>query len=156
MLRLHATCVAVDGAGVLLRGPSGAGKSDLALRLIDGGAVLVADDQVIVSRDGDRLIGSPPPQIAGRLEVRGLGILRIPALQSVPLLLVVELVRPDALERLPEPRSSSIGGIGLRALSLSPFECSAAAKVRLAVRALASDINACPDPASSSVGFVVP
>ncbi len=67
----HATTVAIDGRAVLLTGPSGAGKSDLALRLLDRGFALVSDDRTIVRREGDRLLASPPPQIAGKLEVRG-------------------------------------------------------------------------------------
>ena len=155
MIRLHATCVAIDGAGVLLRGPSGAGKSDLALRLIDRGAVLVADDQVLVAREGERLVATAPEQIAGRIEVRGLGILRLPA-TAAAVLLAIDLVPPAEVERLPSRRLLTLEGIDMPCLSLNPFECSAPAKVRLAVRAAASDINDCPDPASSSAGFVVP
>ena len=60
-LFVHASCVALDGNGVLLRGPSGSGKSDLALRLIDGGAVLVADDQVALTVEGEKILASAPP-----------------------------------------------------------------------------------------------
>ena len=74
---LHASCVELAGTGVVLLGPSGSGKSDLALRLIDGGARLVADDRVVVERSGDRLIARPPEAIAGLIEVRGLGIMRV-------------------------------------------------------------------------------
>ena len=77
---LHATAVAIDGRAVLLRGPSGSGKSDLALRLIDAGARLVADDQSELSRRGDVLMVRAPATIAGLIEVRGLGILRLDAL----------------------------------------------------------------------------
>ena len=66
--------MAIDGRAVLIAGPSGAGKSDLALRLIDRGFTLVSDDQTIVKRDGDRLLASAPPTIAGKLEIRGIGI----------------------------------------------------------------------------------
>ena len=155
MIRLHATCVAIEGAGVLLRGPSGAGKSDLALRLIDQGATLIADDQVLVARDGDTLLATAPEQIAGRIEVRGVGILRLPAV-TAPLRLIIDLVPSGEVERLPPPRHLTVEGIDLPRLLLNPFECSTPAKVRLAVRAPASDINARSDPASSSAGFVVP
>ncbi|MFN4087577.1 MAG: HPr kinase/phosphorylase [Alphaproteobacteria bacterium] len=134
VVRLHATCLAVDGNGILLRGHSGAGKSDLALRLIDGGADLVADDQVLLAvRDG-RLWAAPPPSIAGRLEVRGIGIVAVPFRAEAPVVLVVDLVPPESVERLPEPRSCRIGGIGIPLIALTPFEVSAAAKVRLALR----------------------
>ena len=155
MLRLHATCVALDGLAVLLQGPSGAGKSDLALRLIDRGAVLVADDQVLVRNEGGRLIASAPATIAGRIEVRGLGILRLPALAGAPVCALFELAT-GPVERLPVRRLRNLEGVDIPWIALNPFECSAGAKVRLAVRAFASDINACPDPASSSAGFVFP
>ena len=74
--QVHGTCIAIDGAGVLLRGPSGCGKSDLALRLIDGGAVLVADDRVSLEARAGDLVASAPDALAGLLEVRGVGIER--------------------------------------------------------------------------------
>src|SRR5437588_5560986 len=89
---MHGTAVAIDGRGVLLRGPSGSGKSDLALRLIDAGARLVADDQTELRRDGDAIIARAPPTIAGMIEVRGLGIVRIEALPAAPVALLVDLV----------------------------------------------------------------
>ena len=69
--RLHATAVAIGGVAVLIEGPSGSGKSDLALRLIDRGAVLISDDQTLLIRAGSRLLARPPQTIAGKLEVRG-------------------------------------------------------------------------------------
>jgi RNase adaptor protein for sRNA GlmZ degradation len=132
-VRLHGTCVVVDRAGVLLRGPSGAGKSDLALRLIEAGARLVADDQVEVSvRDG-RLVAAAPAPIAGKLEVRGIGIVAVATATSAPLVLVVDLVEPPAVERLPEPSAETILGVTLPRIALAPFEASAAAKLRLAL-----------------------
>ena len=67
---LHATCVAINDQGVLLVGPSGVGKSDLALRLIDGGAELVSDDQTKVCLEKGKLLASPPDKLAGMLEIR--------------------------------------------------------------------------------------
>ncbi|MFZ9450406.1 MAG: HPr kinase/phosphorylase [Alphaproteobacteria bacterium] len=81
-IQVHATCVAIDGAGILLRGPSGAGKSDLALRLVDGGAALVADDRVDLRRRGTCLVASPPAPLRGLVEARGVGILRVPFLAA--------------------------------------------------------------------------
>src|ERR1700733_4175358 len=96
-VRIHGTCVARDGAGVLILGPSGAGKSDLALRLLGRGFDLVADDQV------DIVNGLPPAPdaLAGILEVRGVGIVRLPFSRDVKLKLVVDLA--DRTERLPYP-----------------------------------------------------
>lgn len=96
VLRVHGTCVARDGAGVLLLGPSGAGKSDLALRLLTRGFELVADDRVLIE-DG---AASAPASLAGLIEVRGLGILRVPYLELARLALTVEL---GETERLPRP-----------------------------------------------------
>lgn len=137
---VHATCVALAGRGLLLRGPSGGGKSDLALRLIDGGALLVSDDQTRLKRRGETLLAAPPATIAGLLEVRGLGLVRLPHLAEIPLHLVVDLVPAAEVERLPEPDTVELLGLAVRRLRLAPFEASAAAKVRLAVRASTRDI----------------
>src|SRR5215469_5885580 len=104
MIRVHGTSVALGGAGVLLRGPSGCGKSDLALRLIDRGALLVADDQTELHLDGSDICMTAPATIAGQLEVRGLGIMRAPSVAAAPLRLVVDLVTAAEIERMPEPR----------------------------------------------------
>lgn len=140
MTLVHGTCVAISGRGILLRGPSGSGKSDLALRLIDGGALLVADDQTRLERDGDSLLARPPATIAGMIEVRGLGLVRLPHLERAPLHLVIDLVPPSEVERLPEANALELLGLSIRHLRLSPFEASAAAKVRLAMRASTRDI----------------
>jgi HPr kinase/phosphorylase len=142
---LHATCIEIDGHGVLLRGRSGSGKSDLALRLIDSGAVLVSDDQVRVEAGDGRLCASAPPAIAGLLEVRGLGLVRLPYRQAVALALVVDLVPPDGVERLPEDASVELEGGRLPLVWLAPFEASAPAKVRLAVRRATGDIISAND-----------
>jgi HPr kinase/phosphorylase len=136
MIRVHGTCIALSGEGVLLRGPSGSGKSDLALRMIDGGALLVADDQTELRRSGDAVIATPPAAIAGRIELRGVGILPCACIDQVRLCLVVDLVVPGAVERLPEPRSQSYFGCPLPLLALAPFEASAPAKIRFALRQL--------------------
>ena len=131
---IHATCIALESCGILLRGPSGSGKSDLALRMIDGGAVLVADDQVDLAVDADgRLRARPPERIAGLLEVRGLGILTLDFLTDCALDLVVDLVDAATIERLPEAAFSTVAGCRLRHIRLAPFEASAPAKLRLAL-----------------------
>lgn len=136
---VHATSVDVEGQGVLLRGAPSSGKSDLALRLIDGGARLVSDDQTRLRRDGRRLIMSAPEAIAGRLEVRGLGIVRVPATSDVPLVLVVDLASAREVERLPERAVCRLLDVEIPCLALVPFEASAVAKLRLAVRNRAGD-----------------
>ena len=136
MIRLHGTSVALGGDGVLLRGPSGCGKSDLALRLIDGGARLIADDQTELRLSGHDVIASPPATIAGQLEVRGVGILRLPFASRVPLRLVVDLVPPETVERMPEEAHRELLGRPIPCLSLAPFEASTPAKIRFALAAL--------------------
>jgi len=130
----HATTVALSGVAVMLRGPPGAGKSDLALRLIDRGALLVADDQTVLAvRDG-ALWASAPTAIAGRIEVRGLGIVPVPASMGAQVAVLADLVAADRIERLPEPATEHVLGIALPRLALAPFEASATAKLRLAAR----------------------
>jgi hypothetical protein len=125
---IHACCVAIDGRGVLIAGPSGSGKSDLTLRLIDAGAALVSDDYTIVSARKGLLHATPPDRIAGRIEVRGIGIVERPFVQDVPVALWVEAGTPD---RLPAPAIRSIAGITLPAFTLSLLEASAPARIRL-------------------------
>jgi hypothetical protein len=100
---IHATCVALGAAGVLLLGPSGAGKSDLALRLIDQGAKLVADDRTILFTLKGALHAKAPASIKGLIEIRGIGVIRMPVRASVKIALVVQLDREGA--RLPKPGS---------------------------------------------------
>jgi serine kinase of HPr protein (carbohydrate metabolism regulator) len=135
-MNLHATCIAIDGFGVLLRGPSGSGKSDLALRLIDqyADAILVADDRVDVAVRGGAVYASAPPPIAGKLEVRGIGIVEMPHAPRVKLYLLVDLLDISRIARLPEPAFEEILGVRLPRLALAPFEHSAPAKLRQALR----------------------
>ncbi len=126
------TCVAVDGRGVLLQGPSGAGKSDLALRLIDGGAELVADDRVVLESRAGVLSASAPAALRGLLEVRGLGIFRLPYRTSVAVTLIAQL-GGERDDRLPPPNTTTILGHELAAIELSGERASAAARVRLAL-----------------------
>ncbi len=132
-LLVHATCVAIDSMAVLLRGPSGSGKSDLALRLIDGGARLVSDDRTALRRHGRSILAAAPASIAGRLEVRGLGIVALPGAGATPLGLVLDLIGRADVERLPDAKRTEILGLQLPLRRLWPFAASAAAQVRLAV-----------------------
>lgn len=105
---VHATLVAKGQAGVLLRGPPGSGKSDLAFRLLcsSGDWRLVSDDQVELRRTGDRLTGRAPAPIAGKLEVRGVGIIEVETLESCDIQLVVDLVARHDVPRLPDANES--------------------------------------------------
>ncbi|MGH6896323.1 MAG: HPr kinase/phosphorylase [Geminicoccaceae bacterium] len=133
--QLHASCVALSGRGVVLLGPSGSGKSDLALRLIDAGGRLVADDRLVVERQGERLLGRPPEALAGLIEVRGLGIMRVEHCWSAPLGLVVELDETAPWPRLPERMTHELLGVALPYLRLDPRAPSTCAKIKLALGA---------------------
>ena len=137
--------MAIDEGAVLICGPSGAGKSDLALRLIDEGALLVADDQTrLQKQDGQkqdvRLYATPPETIAGLLEVRGLGLVRLPYRSSSPVFLKIDLVEASQIERMPVARTCIVDGVVLPWMQLDPFSASATARVRLALRWARGDI----------------
>lgn len=138
MSRVHASCVSIGESGVLLRGAPGSGKSDLALRLIDGGARLVADDQVEVTRTGNRVVARAPASIRGLLEVRGLGIIRMAFQAEAALCLVIDLADDGAAERLPAPDEVRIKGVVLPCLALAARHASAPAIARLAVTTIAN------------------
>ena len=133
--QLHASCVAISGQGVVLCGPPASGKSDLALRLIDAGGRLVADDRLLVERHGEELIGCAPEALAGLLEVRGLGIMRVEHCAATSLRLVVELGEAGSWPRLPEPMSHELLGVALPCVRLDPRAPSTCAKIKLALAA---------------------
>jgi HPr kinase/phosphorylase len=132
---LHASTVAIAGRAVLLVGPPGSGKSDLALRLIDSGALLVADDQTMLQRDKDILTASPPASIAGKIEIRQLGLVEMPYIASVPVALYIDLAGEDEkLDRLPEESQVFLLDYGVRRLRLHAFHASTPAKIRAALQ----------------------
>ena len=128
---IHASTIAIGGHAVLIEGPSGAGKSDLALRLIDRGAVLVSDDYTVLSASQDILLASPPSTIAGRMEVRGIGIVSMAHAAPVPVALLVRLA--ERVERLPEAESRWFEGVPVPVIALDPHQASAPIKVELAL-----------------------
>lgn len=111
-VNLHASCVAVEGRGVLILGPSGSGKSALALRLMGFGARLVADDRTDITVQDGALIASAPDTLRGLIEARGVGILRADPVPFAPLVLVVDLGQQET-DRLPPRRSVTISGMAL-------------------------------------------
>lgn len=132
----HGTALLWNGRGLLLTGPSGCGKSDLALRLIGSGAALIADDLVVLERDGGRLIANRPTAAPARLMVRDIGIID-PAshAERVPLSLCV-LLDPEMAARASEPQLAKAGpwhGLFLPQITLQPFEASIIAKLELAL-----------------------
>ena len=145
----HGTCISFGDAGVLLLGPPGSGKSDLALRLIDqsGSGIsgvmkrsqLVADDQVIVRRQKERLVASAPPSIAGLIEIRGLGPVSLPYLREIELALAVRLAANPTIERLPELENNRwvILGVSLPMIEIDAASASAPARIRAALDRMA-------------------
>lgn len=132
-VRLHASCVALDGRGVVLLGPSGSGKSDLAIRLIDLGGQLVADDQLLVERRNGRVFGRAEASLAGLVEARGIGLLRLAFCPCSPIDLVVELDRAERIPRWPERAAYPLLGLEVACLRLDPRAASAPAVIRLAL-----------------------
>ena len=115
-LTVHGSAVALDGRGILILGASGIGKSQLALGLIGRGAALVADDRVVLQRRGAALVARAPASLAGLVEARGLGILRMPAAAEAPLALAVDLDRP-ASARMPQPVTITYLGVAIELIS---------------------------------------
>jgi serine kinase of HPr protein (carbohydrate metabolism regulator) len=129
---VHASTVAADGRAVVIMGPSGAGKSDLALRLLDRGFTLVSDDQTVLKRTGDRLVASAPANIAGKLEIRGIGIVDMETVTNMPVALLVDLT--SEIMRLPdENRQRPILGVSIPLISIDAMTASAPSKVALAL-----------------------
>jgi len=120
---------------VLLRGAPGSGKSDLALRLIDDGAGLVADDYTELDAVDGQLFATVPQAIQGLLEVRGVGIVHLGCVPRVPVAAIFDLVALSDIERLPEAKSEIIEGVRVMQYRLHGFDASAPAKVRIALKA---------------------
>lgn len=139
-VQIHATSVHLPGlGGALIVGAAGSGKSDLALRLIDQGALLVADDQTALSIEGGQLIARSPAVIAGQLEVRGVGIVAVPSIAAARIVAAFVLAAPESIVRLPEPGTFALppqlvsATVKIPLFTLAPFEASAAAKLRAAM-----------------------
>jgi HPr kinase/phosphorylase len=134
---IHATAVSLNGYGVILTGVSGSGKSDLALRLIDRGAILIGDDSVVV-RYGALPFLFPAPNIAGKIEVRGIGIMSRDFVQDIPLRMIVTLDK--SIERLPNDWSfKTIAAFDLPGVDVNAFEASAPIKIELALKSIIED-----------------
>lgn len=130
---VHASTVAIGDRAVMIGGRSGQGKSDLALRLIDRGALLVSDDYTFVRRVEGRLLASSPETIKGKIEMRGVGVLDMPTAQDIAIALFVDLDRPP--ERLPVADDRrTFAGVELPVIGLSALEASAPIKVEAALR----------------------
>jgi HPr kinase/phosphorylase len=133
---LHGTAVNINGMAVLLRGMSGMGKSDLAYRLVMLGHGLLADDQVALTLRGGDLYAAAPPAIAGLLEVRGVGLIKLTPSAPAPLKLGIDLVAKSDVPRMPDWDTVDILGIAVPCLKLYAFEVSAAHKIITAIAVL--------------------
>lgn len=148
---LHGNCLDVDGFGVLILGAPGSGKSDLTYRLLhmnlNPAFRLVADDRVHVEPAGSGLTARVPAALAGLLEIRGLGIARMQHIGQTRPGLVVQLAKPDEIERLPDfPQDSvRIAGADLPVLYLNAQDASAAIKVHMAVQVLTGGVSLATD-----------
>lgn len=140
MDHIQATCISIDGRGVILRGPPGSGKSDLALRLVDEGARLVADDLCALVFEKPHVVAVPPKHFPGCIEVRGLGILPVPSSGPVPIFLVCDLVPKGESERLPDTDYLELCTVAIRLIRADPFQVSTPARIRLALRVASGDI----------------
>jgi HPr kinase/phosphorylase len=137
---LHATAIAINRQGVLLMGPSGSGKSDLALRLIDRGAVLISDDAILLEAGEPAPLLRTAPNIAGKIEIRGVGILKMPFEDGVPLHLVVKL--NESAERLPATgQTVDVAGYAIPWVAIAAVEASAPLKVEYALRAIGGELT---------------
>jgi serine kinase of HPr protein (carbohydrate metabolism regulator) len=152
MVNIHASCVllgdagkhfgAPEDAGVLLLGESGKGKSDLALRLIERGAKLVADDRTELFARDNMLYARAPKSLAGLLEVRGLGIVALPFATGARIALAVEMMEEGYVPRMPErerycppPELAVHEDERPPLIWLAPFEASTPAKIAMAAAA---------------------
>ena len=141
MKLFHGTAVSYNGSGILILGPSGSGKSDLALRLINEGADLIADDQVLIKLVGKALQLSAPDSISGLIEVRGVGIIKIKPVCYIPLSLIVEIKSGAQLERIPIMKKDLIEKILIPVIKLDAFEGSAIAKIKILLKCLDEEIE---------------
>lgn len=130
---IQASTIVIGGRALAIEGPPGSGKSTLALALIDRGAVLIGDDAVTLTRDGNAIIASPPPNIAGLFEVRGVGLITLPIAAPMPLALVLTL--GETPERLPETAPTrDVLGLPVPCLRFDPGDIAPAVRAEWALR----------------------
>ena len=150
---IHATLVQLFGFGVLLRGPSNSGKSSIALRLLDEAeqsrtpCSLIADDQVILTSKAGHLVGKAPDNLFGKIEMRGVGIINIEARHECMIDLVVDLVAPQSLERMPDEKLDyiTIFGVKIRRISIAERNPDASVIIRTILKAFPEADKSAPD-----------
>ncbi len=135
-MQIYANSVNINGFGILIRGISGCGKSDLSLRLIHMGSGLISDDQTAVIKKDDIIILNAPETIAGKIEIRGFGILNIAYDKNIVLRLIVDLLPVDQIERMPMQNYDIILDVKIPILQLNAFEISAVEKIHIILKNL--------------------
>tara|TARA_B100001971_G_C17727271_1_gene304151 strand:+ start:13 stop:432 length:420 start_codon:yes stop_codon:yes gene_type:complete len=139
MTNIHATSVLIDdNHAVLIRGASGSGKSNLALKLIDNGAILISDDQTIIENSEGSIWAKTAPNIAGLLEVRGIGIVEVDHAPQGILVLIIDLQSPVA-ERIPDPAFELIADTKIRRAVIDPNDPMALKKINIALKLALND-----------------
>ena len=128
--RVHGTAIALEDRGVLLTGPSGSGKSDLALRLIDSGATLISDDQTICERRKNEIFLFPHKKIHGLIEVRGVGLIKVPFIENVKLNMIVQLIDKPP-ERIPKKEEKKLLNLNIKFIKIIGKEASSTVKVKI-------------------------
>tara|TARA_B100000242_G_C43036616_1_gene483271 strand:+ start:499 stop:930 length:432 start_codon:yes stop_codon:yes gene_type:complete len=130
-LNIHGTSVTIGDQGVLILGPSGSGKSDLALRLIDRGATLISDDRTICNLVNKEIFMFSPSEISGLIEIRGMGLIRVPYIDNVKLKMIIKLTNKK-MDRFPKKYLfKKILGVSFPLFQISAFDISANAKINL-------------------------
>lgn len=127
-----ATAIAIGRRALLLEGPPGSGKSTLALALIDRGAALIGDDAVTLDRVGDRIMASPPPNVSGKLEIRNVGLIDLPATEA-PVALILNLQENADRFRESAPMRE-VMGIAVPSLTFTPGSIAPALRAEWAMR----------------------
>lgn len=136
MTLYHASCVEFKEKGIIILGNSGAGKSDLTIRLLDAGGKLVSDDYVEVFNEKNKLIAKTAPNIGGMIEVRGVGLMKVDFKPKTQLVLALELVSREVIERMPEDHYFEEGNVKIPLYKFDGFSSSAIAKINLIMEKL--------------------
>ena len=150
MINIQATAIHINHHGVLLTGGAGCGKSDLALRMIDNGAGLVADGEVSLITSGaegrQTLMATPPAMTAGHMHIHGVGIVRMACENSAPVRCCVHLSASWHVQKYPEWRTENFLGVNVPVIELNAFEASTPLKIKTALDIITGEIEQMPNP----------